>query len=376
MPSGDGSITSGAIPTDVSSHTNLGEFRKIFEMASEWHYRLGERELGPIAYRELIQLVRDGTVREDDLVRAEWPMDWQRADSVVGLFHMARRQESPAAPEHNGVSAEATAADDASPIFPACSSSRSWLPQLLSVLFRRSADSSSCSPPSVAVVGHRNREEVPETASAAQTQAAFVADRNDIFEVCGDIAISEKSEDETTEAASASGADEWAKTMADALQAARARDAALAREQERERSQDRVRGVVHFLLRGAVGVVIHPIMLLFGWIADAGGAKARDRVAAGIATLERWSPRPGILRMGFKLGTAIIAANLAAFGVLSWSDRQALRFPGTGSEMGRTFPIIGECGPAEFGLLVFHVALFAGIAAYGVAAVMEANADD
>jgi hypothetical protein len=42
-------------------------------------------------------MVRQGIVKEEDLVRPDWKQSSQRADSVVGLFHMSRRAAAPAA---------------------------------------------------------------------------------------------------------------------------------------------------------------------------------------------------------------------------------------------------------------------------------------
>lgn len=62
-------------------------------MATRWRYRLSGREFGPVAFRELVSLVRNGTLRPDDLVRGEWEDDWHPAATVVGLFHMAQRED-------------------------------------------------------------------------------------------------------------------------------------------------------------------------------------------------------------------------------------------------------------------------------------------
>ena len=60
-------------------------------MASQWYYRSGEEEVGPVTFRELIERVRTGKLVDADLVRPTWNPAWQRAETVVGLFHMARR---------------------------------------------------------------------------------------------------------------------------------------------------------------------------------------------------------------------------------------------------------------------------------------------
>ena len=60
-------------------------------MASKYFYRRLDVEAGPVGFRDLVSLVRDGELVADDRVRPEWEEDWQPAASVVGLFHMAKR---------------------------------------------------------------------------------------------------------------------------------------------------------------------------------------------------------------------------------------------------------------------------------------------
>src|SRR5665213_550470 len=60
-------------------------------MAFEYYVRHEEQETGPFAFRDLIVLARDGKLAEADQVRYSWATAWQRADSLVGLFYMARR---------------------------------------------------------------------------------------------------------------------------------------------------------------------------------------------------------------------------------------------------------------------------------------------
>jgi hypothetical protein len=60
-------------------------------MASRWFVnKCGGTTL---AFRELVELARNGGLSEDDLVKADWQPEWQRAGAVIGLFHYARRTE-------------------------------------------------------------------------------------------------------------------------------------------------------------------------------------------------------------------------------------------------------------------------------------------
>lgn len=67
-------------------------------MASQWYLKTDDTETGPISFQELADLVRSNTVSAADLVRPDWKADWQRAETVVGLFYMARQSTAPAEP--------------------------------------------------------------------------------------------------------------------------------------------------------------------------------------------------------------------------------------------------------------------------------------
>jgi hypothetical protein len=46
-----------------------------------------------IEFHDLVKLVRDGELTAGDLVKAEWETEWHPAAEVVGLFHMAGRDD-------------------------------------------------------------------------------------------------------------------------------------------------------------------------------------------------------------------------------------------------------------------------------------------
>lgn len=361
-------------------------------MASQWYLRLGEEELGPIPYPELIELVRQGTVGESDLVRREWPGDWQRADSVVGLFYMARRE--PAAevrPDDRAIVSEAaqSATDEPAvrPSSPINRFSKLWfLPTFLRGRWAVSREAPTTSKFSVDPLDIRCEAEQPVKVSdfissmPASSSAVNVTGHRELpADATGDPSdanVSDRDMSDMPEAVSTVASEEWTSTVAAALHAAEVRDAALAKEQERDESRGRVRSTTGTLLAWAVRFVTHPFAFLFGWLVETGGTTARDRVAAGLSVLERWLPRPAILRTGFKLGAGLLAANLTVMGILKWSDRQALRFPSREAKTAYFFPGFGACEPIEYAFFVGQVALFAGLAAYGIAAVLEAKADE
>ncbi|QDT33347.1 DUF4339 domain-containing protein [Thalassoglobus polymorphus] len=62
-------------------------------MAVEYHYRLNGEIHGPITFRELVMHVREENLSTDDLVKADWDSQWIPAAAVVGLFHLAGRDD-------------------------------------------------------------------------------------------------------------------------------------------------------------------------------------------------------------------------------------------------------------------------------------------
>jgi len=64
-------------------------------MASEWDCKILGEELGPFSFQDLVDLVRNGNLARDDLVRRHGTTDWGRADAVIGLFRAAESATVP-----------------------------------------------------------------------------------------------------------------------------------------------------------------------------------------------------------------------------------------------------------------------------------------
>lgn len=75
-------------------------------MASEWFCRALGKEMGPVAFRDLVEMVRAGTLTEDDPVRRKGSRDWTAAGEVIGLFRAAGREVAEAAPPAPKLEAE------------------------------------------------------------------------------------------------------------------------------------------------------------------------------------------------------------------------------------------------------------------------------
>ncbi|MBS0201414.1 MAG: DUF4339 domain-containing protein [Planctomycetes bacterium] len=84
-------------------------------MATQWYWREGETELGPISFPELTEMIRQHTLNEDDLVRPHYSKTWQTTDTVVGLYYMANRTPIPRAVVAEDDPAGVTHPDDVTP---------------------------------------------------------------------------------------------------------------------------------------------------------------------------------------------------------------------------------------------------------------------
>jgi hypothetical protein len=84
------------------------------------------------------------------------------------------------------------------------------------------------------------------------------------------------------------------------------------------------------------------------------------------------------LHLLFRFGAAILAGNLAAAGILSWSDKEAQRFPSKNAENAyeMIFPLWGSCSRVEYYFLLFDAAIFAAVIGYIGAIQLERMADD
>lgn len=288
------------------------------QMAAQWYYKAFGQELGPMPFQELVHLARCGELAPDDMVRAVYESEWRRADSVVGLFYMARRGAPGAGEEpesdvpqvvHTGLPATFATERVAEPA--ECESPR-WLLRILERV--RSGELNPGQARRVLgeliAVDHRLSEDaVAFLQEAAGDELPLGANR-------------------TGEGLPAAGfgaghGGEFARAVEDALS-----------EIDSRLEQDALQ------LKGGV----------LGRLGDG----CRNAI-----------PDRRLLQQVARLGCAIVAANLAVLWVEDWSAREALRFPGLLEQQGaRMFPLIGGCQPVEYWLAVINLALVAGLAAY------------
>ena len=68
-------------------------------MASRWFCKVLGQQVGPVSFREMAEMVRSGTLKEDDPVRREAASEWTPARKVIGLFRAAAKEAAQATPE-------------------------------------------------------------------------------------------------------------------------------------------------------------------------------------------------------------------------------------------------------------------------------------
>lgn len=68
-------------------------------MASQWFCKVLGQEIGPVGFGEMVEMIRAGTLKEDDPIRREGTAEWTRAGEVVGLFRAASKEPAQARPE-------------------------------------------------------------------------------------------------------------------------------------------------------------------------------------------------------------------------------------------------------------------------------------
>ena len=68
-------------------------------MPSQWYCKVLGQEVGPVGFPEMAEMVRAGTLKQDDQVRRKGTTQWIPARDVIGLFRVARKESAqPAEP--------------------------------------------------------------------------------------------------------------------------------------------------------------------------------------------------------------------------------------------------------------------------------------
>ncbi len=283
-----------------------------------WYYRKQQKECGPVRFRDLTQLVRDGALSAADLVRPENHAEWQRADTVIGLFYMSRRSPDDLAELDRQAAAAAAPAVEMEPAPPPVETRPNWMLRLLGRSGRGSAAQRQRPVAGAALPGE------PAGAAAFDADAATAELSQAPFAAAGP-------------SGPAAPSAEWTGAVDAALAAMHARDA----------------GEKPGRFGRWFGRVMKP--------------------------LRKLGTRRAVLGVGFRLACAVLLANFVADKVDQWSDQQALRFPEyrqpTAAEAKRAFPLLGECGSFEYTMMQVNLMLAAGLVAYAAAGWLERRAE-
>ena len=283
-------------------------------MATQWYYKAFDQELGPLPFRELVQRVRDGELTAEDCVRADHEQDWRRAETVPGLFYMARRSQieslepsAESSPDESqpadALPVEITPVEAAEPEIPG------WLLRILERLRAGELDP------------QRARQLLGELMAVDQRLSedatAFLADALEHEDEAADGLAAHVGSEQHLELTG---------QLADAIEEALAEIDRRAGPQPQKQA-----GRLHRIARSCRTLIA-------------------DRKLAHYA---------------LRIGGAMIAGNLALLWLDRWTAREALRFPGLLEKQGmRVFPVIGECQPAEYWFFAVDLAIAAAVAAY------------
>lgn len=258
-------------------------------MASRWIvYKHGEATL---AFSEMVALARGGELDEEDLVKADWELEWRPAHTVVGLFYRVRRIETASVSE--------SLPTETSPPHPLSS------PELGFSIDDLSA------------------ELCLET--AAEAEQSPTADPRWMQR------YREVTEQRAGEAASPSPVD----------------------------------------LTGTSSV-----RLLVDEV-----VAAQERRTAFRDQLSRWQGRWHQARklasspVVFRAACAVFVAVLFSLSLATWSRQAALRFPKPGMPDRYVVPVLGDCTPREFGVVLVELTLASAVLAYFAAKKVEAWAE-
>lgn len=279
-------------------------------MPTSWHYKSLGQEFGPITFRDLTRMVREGELSAEDLVRPEYDAHWQRADEVPGLLHMAHvtpNEPEPAAEEWDDLKLVSEA--DVEELLPS-DEQPAWMKRILARLWSG------------------------ETVSESEKERVVGFLRSGGI----DAGPANESDDEFPEAKTAGG-----EIIAGDLAA---------------QSSLGVGGGFYGETqpKSAVGALLAEMDEAHEAEVAAAEAKRRGwRFSLKDVASDGW-----LWTQVLRVGAAMLCANLAFFWLEHWTATEALRFPGLLEKSGmRMIPMIGSCSPTEYWLFIVDLTLVA-----------------
>jgi hypothetical protein len=270
-------------------------------------------------------------------VRFSWTTEWQRADSLVGLFHMAQKPPEELTPPPDlrpPLAGELPAERDEPVAIPEVVDRPGWVMRLIQVggFRRKTAAEIPILGPAPATSSEASSLLAPEIGGSDEPGSSPAAARTPNEEQPAEIAAFFNQD-------ASSESNLWSSTVDEAMAAVTARRAGKSTRSHSSR---------------------------FGKIL---GALAR--------IIPRGENGQSLMRNGFRIGCAIVCANLVAWAVENWSAQEALRFPSRETQQAalRHFPLLGTCGSGEYLFLMFDLMLFTGVAVWFAAGWLESRAE-
>jgi hypothetical protein len=327
-------------------------------MATQWFWREGDEERGPVSFRELARMVGEHLLDEDDFVRPEYSRTWQSTDSVVGLYHMAgkplpiRSDAEPASPHsvpEETLSATApldhhsdSIQDSEHPgVIPGTSTPRlTWWGSRRPISATRTTVPGMIDDPS-------GMEATPEPSIGGPPT---INDASSTPAPDGQIALA-------IDAAVEAWDERHAETVPDVPEVSRSSWFA---------SGVRPLVVVASVIANVLGILLEGVL--------------RTGQFVGVGAACRWLDRvinQEVMSWGFRAGCSMTTATVVAWGLVSWSRQETLRFPD--AEMmaaGKTLlPFVGPCSPIESLLILVEVMAVSAVVGYFMAIWLESLTD-
>ncbi|QGQ25627.1 DUF4339 domain-containing protein [Gimesia benthica] len=371
-------------------------------MATEWFYKQSDEELGPYLFRDMVDMVREERLLPDSLVRPSYMVEWQRADSVVGLFYMARKEPEPLPPvsseemdldneyaDENDLDTFLANSDESESTASALQGQKSerpgWLKRLLSL-----RDSKIPSVPldpqrEIHVNLHAPVDGSTESATGLEQLEDALSDSDNLND---DVEIGAYSEET------------WSSTVNAAVERVDAR----APKQEQTSPPRQILPTFSFsfrdhpafrkLLVGCVFILCASLgiygfvdwmgqgKLYFPFIGYTSPLLFLAYAGCSLLTVLMLGPllvyiAAPYLRLGYRVGAALVTANITIFFLLNWSEKQNMIFPSRRpTETKLIFPLLGECSPFAYWMYFVDSVVIVAVVAYFAAWWLEAQADE
>jgi len=355
----------------------------------------------------MVEMVREEQLLPETMVRPHYMDEWQRADSVVGLFHMARRDPATLPAVNNALNEpddELAGTDDLEAFLkesdePAGTGTDvvqqelerpGWLKRLLSLRNSKippvpvdrhlevSVDLSRPAPNGSAMPGAESKSE-----------SDTLPEPNAPIESAEDVVSTGAYSEET-----------WASTV----------NAAVERIDARAPKQEEVPPPRQMVPAIKLSILEHPVFRklilvcvlilcasvgIYGFVSWMGQGKlyfpligetspllflvysaCSFLVSITLVPLLVYVASP-YLRLGYKLGAALVTANITVFFLLNWSEQQSMIFPSRKPiEAKLIFPLIGECSQFSYWMYFVDVVIFVAVLTYFAAWWLETHADE